>query len=532
LWVLHSNVSPQFTPFRSELADAHGFSRGILNLVVLSRDQGFQPAPVWSVIAVAAIFLLLAFAPQTSGASSFDKWLSGTKWVGTALLMAVALSPFVTPYRVVLAPRTFALSIALVGSAPIRSAVSGAGFRWTPIRVGAVGALFFASAMLQTLGSYGGNYSGFLHVAREVADRAPFLRERPALRESLIVYDEGYDGQFVYLMAFDPLLQRFADRPQEYRAFVDNPPYRYGRIGFSLLTAAASTGRPERFPAVMMWTIVAAHFALAAALGLFAARGGMSPLAALAYLAIPSFTSSLMSALPEALAAAGMVAGFLAWKSQRPFLAASSFAAALLVRETTIILVIALAITGWCLDRGAPGRQALLFMLASLLPVTMWRFFVATRLFADFGAQAVVPNPGDFGLPFAGLMQLWREAIAGAQPSPEIAGGIVFPLILISALLLAAALASIRRGPLEIAALIYAAVAISLNYGKIWSHLPSGERGTFELFVCLLLLLLESRGRPAWVRPALATFFAALAVYTFFVAPDASTSRAALLLIR
>ena len=89
-----------------------------------------------------------------------------------------------------------------------------------------------------------------------------------------------------------------------------------------------------------------------------------------------------------------------------------------------------------------------------------------------------------------------------------------------------------RPGPIETAAAVYAGMAVSLNYDKIWSHLPSGERGTFELFLCLLLLLLESRTRPAWVRQTLTGFFVVLSAYTFFAAPDAATSRAALLLIR
>ena len=69
----------------------------------------------------------------------------------------------------------------------------------------------------------------------------------------------------------------------------------------------------------------------------------------------------------------------------------------------------------------------------------------------------------------------------------------MFPLILTAALVLAVALLYTRPGPIETAAAVYAAMAVSLNYDKIWSHLPSGERGTFELFLCLLLLLLESR---------------------------------------
>jgi hypothetical protein len=89
-----------------------------------------------------------------------------------------------------------------------------------------------------------------------------------------------------------------------------------------------------------------------------------------------------------------------------------------------------------------------------------------------------------------------------------------------------------RPGAIEIAAAVYAGIAVSLNYEKIWSHLPSGERGTFELFLCLLLSLLASDGRPAWVRQTLTGLFVALAGYTLLIAPDAATSRAALLLVR
>ena len=75
-------------------------------------------------------------------------------------------------------------------------------------------------------------------------------------------------------------------------------------------------------------------------------------------------------------------------------------------------------------------------------------------------------------------------------------------------------------------------MAVSLNYDKIWSHLSGGERGTFELFLCLLLLLLRGGRQPASIRHAVTGVFVALCAYTFFVAPDAVTSRSALLLLR
>jgi hypothetical protein len=518
--VLHANVSPDFTPIRSELANARGFSRGLLNFVVLSADQPFSHAPAWTIVFVALLLSYVVSAlRQTQGVRTV--FLVG---FALAFLAAVALSPFLTPYRVVLAPRTFALCLLLLCSARLARVGAWLHARWTPLLSGAVGAAFFASAMLQALGTYGGNYSGFLHVSREVAARAPFLQERPELRQSLIVYDAGYDGQFMYLMAFDPFLQRFKDRPSEYRKVVDTPPYRYGRIGFSLLTDIAAAGRPERYPGAMMWLIVAAHFALATLLARLAMRHGMSPFAGLWYLAIPGFTSSLMSALPEALAAAGIVAGFLCWEARRPILATLCFGAALLIRETGVALIVALVLTS---DRQDLKRSALI-LIGSLAPVCAWRLFVAGTFFSDFGLKALLPSSGNLDVPFAGVLRFW-QAVAQGTSSAAVFPALVYPLILIAALALAAWLFSIRRRGLELAALAYATLAICLDYVN---HLPSVERTTFELFVCLLLLLLESKERPVWIRRTLTGLFVVLAAYTFFIAPDSGTSRAALLLIR
>jgi hypothetical protein len=527
LWVLVSSVSPEFTPVSSELRNAHGFSRGLLNLVVLPGDEPFRGVPAWAFGAAMAAFLLLGMVKPGSPVGARGL---AAEVAGTTILLIVALAPAVTAYRVVLAPRTFILCAVLISATRGLRMARSVPVQRMPALSGALGAAFFASALVQTSATYGGNYSGFLHLDRSVAARAPFLRERPDLARSLITYDAGYDGQFMYLMAFDPLLQRFADRPSEYGAYIDSPPYRYGRIGFSALTAVVSAGRPERYPVVMLWLIVAAHFALATVLAHLAAANGMSPFVGLLYLAIPGFMSSLMSALPEALAAAGLVAGYYWWESRKVMLSALAFGGALLVRETGVVLLVMLVVE---LGRDrAERRRAALLLAGALTPVCVWRSFAASRFFGEFGWAALFTNPGDLGVPFAGLTDLWFAGVRGTQPAPEITGAVVFPVLLTLALSLAVAMWRLRAGPLETAAVIYAIVAVSLNYEKIWSHLPSGERGTFELFVCLLLLLLTRRDGPAWSRRALAAFFAIMLGYTFFVAVDASTSRLALGLIR
>ena len=89
----------------------------------------------------------------------------------------------------------------------------------------------------------------------------------------------------------------------------------------------------------------------------------------------------------------------------------------------------------------------MLVLVASLLPVGAWRLFVASRLFPDFGWAAIVTNPGDLGVPFGGLLAVVAGGrSARTQPAPEIAGALVFPLILTAAFVLAVSLLSFGRG--------------------------------------------------------------------------------------
>ena len=78
-----------------------------------------------------------------------------------------------------------ATNVCALSGARVRARVSRAGSwlreRWTPLMSGALGAAFFASVVPQALGSYGGNYSGFLHLSRAVADYVPFFKSRPGL---------------------------------------------------------------------------------------------------------------------------------------------------------------------------------------------------------------------------------------------------------------------------------------------------------------------------------------------------------------
>jgi hypothetical protein len=80
----------------------------------------------------------------------------------------------------------------------------------------------------------------------------------------------------------------------------------------------------------------------------------------------------------------------------------------------------------------------------------------------------------------------------------------------------------------NVAALIYVAMAVCLNYPMIWVHVGNGQRGTYEVFVTLALGLLGFEMYPRSLRVATVGFWCAAGAYVLLGAFDAASIRTAL----
>ena len=69
-------------------------------------------------------------------------------------------------------------------------------------------------------------------------------------------------------------------------------------------------------------------------------------------------------------------------------------------------------------------------------------------------------------------------------------------------------------------------LALLLNYSAGFSHLPSGERTTYELFLCLFVLFVVAPAQHVVLRRMLAAFFVIVGLYTFGFSPEADIARA------
>jgi hypothetical protein len=526
-----------------ELATHYGGTRGVLEMYVVPLPStAYVPAgvPISAAIGTAlVIVLLLPTLPWRRRAT----WVHG---VATILVIAalgcVVLAPVVSHYRLIVSVRALVLWLVLLAAPQISfigARLLGSLQRALPglrrplaasIVVGVLVGGLYAAVVANRLAEFHGNPSGLLRISRSIFDHSPLVSGRDDMRRSLILEDsDGYDAQFFYFVALDPFIRALRDQPEQYRRVIDAPVYRYGRIGFSLMADAVTFGQWPRLPWAMVGLVLTALGLTATALAQLAQRQGLTPAAGLLVLLVPGFWQSIQVTLPEPLASMFLVGGVL-WAVQGRYRwAGLSFAAALLVRETGLLLVLAVAWSAWRTDGVTAARRLCLIALA---PIVVWRIYVAVAFYPVFGAGALFQNPHDLTLPFRGFIDLWT-AVWRDTYAPGNAGlnraALWYPVVLTFGLVTALRLAWTDPRALTLSAAGYALLAVSLNLPSIWVHVANGQRGTFEMFVALALVSVTLGAEVARRhRLLLWTFWTLAGGYVLFGAFDAGLVRDAI----
>jgi hypothetical protein len=391
-----------------------------------------------------------------------------------------------------------------------------------------VGGIFLSLAAFRIEHRFAGHASGLLLVSHKYFDQHPTLAGRAEIRDSLFFNQGGgYDGQYFYMMTFDPFLTEFRASPATYKAFIDTPPYRYGRIGFSVLTKVLSGDDPRRYPVTMVAIVLVSLALCGALLAAIAARHGISPWYGALIAVVPGFWQSVETTLPEPLAVAGILAAYLCMLDRRWWICGALLAATMLVRETSGALVAAVIAGIWL--QGA-RRPAIIVSLLAFVPIVLWKAFVAWVFWADYGAGGLMPAPDDAGVPLAGVWQMWTTiADGGYYPRfPALSrAGVVYPLLAGWAVILAVVAAVTRPGPIALAAATYAGLTVLYNYHGVWAHIGNAERLTIDLFVALAVVGLVIPADRRRLRRVFAGFWVATACYMLFATFEAASYREA-----
>ena len=345
-----------------------------------------------------------------------------------------------------------------------------------------------------------GNIGRFILVGRHFATPAQLPHGMP------VAPTYGYDGQFFYRLALDPL--NF--HPTAYGITMDRP-YRYMRIGYPALTWLVSLGQHFLVPVMLVAVNIAAIGALGYLGAVFAVDGGRHALAGLLLPGYFGLITSLSRDTAEPLAAAFLLAGLLAVRARRPVLAAAFLAYGALTRETVMVAVAAIAIMrviGMLRGQARPGRDDLAWAVPAVA-FAAWQVVVK----ATTGSVPLLADGGrNTGAPFVAPLQALKHNLAHVHLH-QLHQFEQYDLWLLELAILAffsvAALLCLRstNAPVhERLAFILYLVEICVVTPSTWDSLDADMRSFIEVYLLAVIILLGTPRRSLGARllPSLA----------------------------
>jgi hypothetical protein len=287
----------------------------------------------------------------------------------------------------------------------------------------------------------------------------------------------GFDGQFFYRLALNP----FTSSRVEHGIELDIPALRHQRILYPALAWMFSGGgRPTAVPWALLGLNLAFMAAVGALSGAFARSTGRRALWGLVLSLYPGFAVTMGLDLAEIVATVFVLGCLLGIRRGSPAVAGLSLAAAVLTRETTMIVVAALAFT-WV---GAVLRRR-------PMPVSPVTFVPAVAVF--IGVQAWLWSVwGEPPIASGGVVNIgvpFRKLASDAASWPDQGGPFTaYHWLLLGALIafLVTVLRSVPASkalPHEKLTFILAAAIVPFLAGTIWLHYWAFLRALTELFL-------------------------------------------------
>jgi len=283
-------------------------------------------------------------------------------------------------------------------------------------------------------------------------------------RGLLLVPSAGYDGQFYYRLALDPVNWHTT----AFGITMDQS-YRYTRIGYPILAWVFSLGQHQLVPVVLVVLNLLGVAAMAMLGGMFARQSGRHALWGLAFAAYFGLVISVGRDTAEPLAEACMLGGLLAYRrgtTPTYLLAAALFAYGAITRETILFAPAAIAVTrliAIARRRAAPGLADLTWVV----PAAGYGLVEVAVHFVVRGEFPLLANSGrNLTAPFTALVDALKYNAAHINTA--------------------------HLSPIDIAMLEYATLAIFILAGLAVltvTGAPAHERLAFVFFVLQLGLL-------------------------------------------
>jgi hypothetical protein len=300
----------------------------------------------------------------------------------------------------------------------------------------------------------------------------------------------GYDGQFYYQIAVNPL----GAAP-----FLDNAPYRYGRILYPLVARLIALGQRAFIPWALLAVNLGAMLLSVALLSDLLQRQRLSPWYSLAYGLSFGLLAGLTFDTAEPFAYGLVCVALWCWQRGHAQYAAAAFGLAALARETTLLFVAGFLV--YFLGKRM-WRYLTWFLILGLVPVCTW----LVVLVAIFGPTGLTFTPPFEHIPFAGIF----AQLPGLRKVALLAIFVLIPTA--TALVLSGRdLHRATRDPILLTLLLNAVLMTFLSRDSYLDLIAAGRIGTG------LVLAWVAYGTSRRSRAVLLTSFYAVPVFAVYL---------------
>jgi len=306
----------------------------------------------------------------------------------------------------------------------------------------------------------------------------------------------GYDGQFYYRLALDPL----STEAKVQGLSIDNPAWRQQRILLSALTWLFARGDPQGTAVVMLAINLLAVAGLTLVGGALLRSYGLSPWPALLLAFYPGFAISIERFLCEPLTSFLIMLSLLCLVHKKLAWGGLLLALAVLAREAA--LAVALAMAGiWFLqtllrlpsDRfRAPGP---VFWLPAMLTHLCWQWWLQQAW--STSAFAAAEKGKLLVWPLSGLIKSFLQLVSNISID-----NLFFLIMMLTVILWVVKVGSVFRksyGPFRWVWFAYLLLTTLLGTA-IWNNSPGFMRITTELNILGLIMVLLVEKKPRrWI---------------------------------
>jgi hypothetical protein len=315
-------------------------------------------------------------------------------------------------------------------------------------------------------------------------------------RGLLLVPSAGYDGQFYYRLALDPV-------NWNHTAFgiTMDQSYRYTRIGYPILAWIFSLGQHQLVPVALVVLNLLGVAAMAMLGAVFARDSGRHALWGLAFAAYFGLVISVGRDTAEPLAEACMLGGLLAYRraSTRMYLLATVlFAWGAITRETILLAPAAIAVTRLIAIAGRRARPGLAD-LTWVVPAAAYGLVeVAVHIVVKGQFPLVANSSRNLTVPFTALVDALKYDAAHintAHLSPIDIDLLEYATLAIFILAGLAVLAITTAPAHERLAFVFFVLQLGLLSSQIWTSTFGEGRSLIEPYLMALVLLVATPRR-------------------------------------